>query len=370
MSNRVNKREFMFKEFQLKAILYGLLITLLLCIILGVIGALTYHHFHPESLSRPPESFLVFLICLVLGLLSSVVGGFVTARVAKEFPRFNVLVLGILEIVGGTFFSQPDVNIPAWYDLVGSLAVVPCTYLGGVIALKLSESQARLFKKLFICAIVLSIVAIPILFIVESLPLYVATTKEKAAQGDATDQAKLGRLYQQGLLIPQSYEDAAFWYRKAADQGNAFGEYALGVLYLKGQGVQQDYTEAAKWFGKSAERGNGQAQFELGDCYAKGQGVVQNNEEAAKWWRKSADQGNMAGQSSLGYLYAEGRGVPQNDEEAYFWLTLSSASRAMGYGAALDYLATKLSPEQKAAIQRRVRDWKVMSSLFEKTQER
>ena len=42
----------------------------------------------------------------------------------------------------------------------------------------------------------------------------------------------------------------------------------MGGLYLSGEGVPEDYEEAAKWLRKAAEQGNAQAQEGLGRmCY-------------------------------------------------------------------------------------------------------
>jgi uncharacterized protein len=68
-----------------------------------------------------------------------------------------------------------------------------------------------------------------------------------AEKGDAAAQVRVGRLYDFGFGVTQSYTAAGNWYRKAAEQGNAGAEFLLGVLYDFGYGVQQDYTLAVQW---------------------------------------------------------------------------------------------------------------------------
>jgi len=52
-----------------------------------------------------------------------------------------------------------------------------------------------------------------------------------AEKGDAAAQVRVGRLYDFGFSVTQSYTAAGNWYRKAAEQGNAGAEFLLGVLY-------------------------------------------------------------------------------------------------------------------------------------------
>ncbi|MGL6187720.1 MAG: tetratricopeptide repeat protein [Holosporales bacterium] len=43
----------------------------------------------------------------------------------------------------------------------------------------------------------------------------------KAEQGDADFQYRLAKLYKKGRGVPQDFQAAFQWYRKAADQGDA-----------------------------------------------------------------------------------------------------------------------------------------------------
>ena len=54
-----------------------------------------------------------------------------------------------------------------------------------------------------------------------------------------------------------------------------------------------------------------------------------------------------------------GRGVEQDNVSAYLWLTLSvSHPRIGGVRKALDNLITRMTPEQIAEAEARVRDWR------------
>ncbi|MDA0240747.1 MAG: tetratricopeptide repeat protein [Proteobacteria bacterium] len=58
-----------------------------------------------------------------------------------------------------------------------------------------------------------------------------------------------------GRFYPQSYEEAAVWYQKAADQGHALSQNSLALLYETGRGVGQDYVLAYMWFSLAARQG-------------------------------------------------------------------------------------------------------------------
>ncbi|MCX7007353.1 MAG: tetratricopeptide repeat protein [Kiritimatiellaeota bacterium] len=106
----------------------------------------------------------------------------------------------------------------------------------------------------------------------------------------------------------------------------AFEQYNLGTAYSSGHGVPQSYAEAAKWYRAAAEQGFAGAQYNLGAAYTIGRGVSQDYAEAAKWYRKAAEQGHAEAQYNLGVLYRDGQGVPQDYVAAYTWLTLAMAT--------------------------------------------
>ena len=160
---------------------------------------------------------------------------------------------------------------------------------------------------------------------------------KKANNEDARAQNQLGYRYDYGKGVPQDYEEAAKWYRKAAENGSASAQFNLGLYYQKGKGVPQDIEEAVKWYRKSAEQGIAAAQCNLGWCYESGKGVPQDYEEAAKWYRKAAEHGDADGQYNLGVCYESGRGVTQDYVEAVRWYQkaaeqgLADAQYKLGY---------------------------------------
>ncbi|MGC8536625.1 MAG: tetratricopeptide repeat protein [Rhizomicrobium sp.] len=140
--------------------------------------------------------------------------------------------------------------------------------------------------------------------------------RRAADQGHAEAQLSLGFLYQIGRGVPQDYAMDAYWLRKAADQGHAMAQYGLGVLYLTGMGVSKDPVKATDCFREASMQGLAKAQFLLGYAYEKGEGVSQDYAKAAKWYRMAAEEGETEAQTRLGLLYGSGQGVQQSDPEA------------------------------------------------------
>jgi|GEM_PF-5265291 len=74
-----------------------------------------------------------------------------------------------------------------------------------------------------------------------------------AASGDSTAMLQLGDHYKNGILVPQNFQIAMFWYQKATAAGNDLAMCSIGQLYDLGLGVPKNETLAATWYRKAAE---------------------------------------------------------------------------------------------------------------------
>lgn len=180
-------------------------------------------------------------------------------------------------------------------------------------------------------------------------------TKTKAGRGEASAQHALGKMHVRGQGLPLDYAAAAKWYRLAADQGNADGQNSLGELYEAGQGVKRDEAEAAKWYRLAADQGQVGAQYNLGVLYENGRGVPKDPPEAAKWFRQAAEQGDALAQFNLGQRCDRGLGVTVDRVEAFQWFSLAAAQGVADAKTFRDELQHKLTRDQVAEGQRRVR---------------
>ena len=121
------------------------------------------------------------------------------------------------------------------------------------------------------------------------------------------------------LSAQRRYEEATFWYRKAAEQGLASAQLRLGWAYECGCGVPKDDSQAALWYRKGADQGDANLQLALAMMYLEGKGVPHDSEQAVFWLRKSADQGELGAQSKLARIYEAGEIVPQDYAQAAYW---------------------------------------------------
>jgi hypothetical protein len=64
---------------------------------------------------------------LILGTASTVVGGFLVARIARSIPYFNALAYGVLGMLLSTLTTG---ELPTWFRVVGIGLTVPASLLG------------------------------------------------------------------------------------------------------------------------------------------------------------------------------------------------------------------------------------------------
>jgi TPR repeat protein len=81
------------------------------------------------------------------------------------------------------------------------------------------------------------------------------TPQEQYEKGDAYYWGRAG--------VNQDYQNAFYWYQKAADAGDAAAQIMLGSLYENGLGVSKDYGRARSWYEKAADQGRPLAQDAL-----------------------------------------------------------------------------------------------------------
>lgn len=183
----------------------------------------------------------------------------------------------------------------------------------------------------------------------------VDSLREKAEQGDANAEFKLGLAFSVGNGVEQNLEEAVAWYRKAVERGHTSAIYNLGVFYHygrgvtknlqeavrlyqlaaekdhngamnnlavcyeRGEGTKRDMAKALDLYRESAELGNVLAAQNLGKCYEFSKGTAQDWEEAVKWYQKAAESGKSYSQQKLAQCYREGLGVPADEEKAAYW---------------------------------------------------
>ena len=128
-------------RFSLKGIILAILLMLVLDTISGValMGVMGSHVLQEgltdqqvnEAIAAVTHNRDFLLWSLILGTLSTIVAGYVAARIAKKEPYLNAGVVGVLGIAIGLIFSA---DYPLWFNVLGFLLVIPAALLGGHLA--------------------------------------------------------------------------------------------------------------------------------------------------------------------------------------------------------------------------------------------
>lgn len=92
----------------------------------------------------------------------------------------------------------------------------------------------------------------------------------QAVLGDSTAQFDVAQMYQKGLGVEKSNEEAIKYYLQAAAQNDLPAEYQLGLIYLQGLGVEANYKIGMDWLIDAAFKGNYYAQYSLARIYESG----------------------------------------------------------------------------------------------------
>ena len=98
---------------------------------------------HALKVYPPPEQGLhdplLNLLALAYRGVFTLLGGWVTARLAPRAPLHHAFVLGVLGLIAGTagVIASWDLNLgPHWYPIALAASGLPLCWLGGVLATK------------------------------------------------------------------------------------------------------------------------------------------------------------------------------------------------------------------------------------------
>ena len=146
---------------------------------------------------------------------------------------------------------------------------------------------------------------------------YLEWMTKAAEQGDAGAQFNLGMSFGMDYNeVPKNQELSAKWFGRAADQGYALAFWYIGDCYYSGKGVPQNYELAIAWLKKAAEGDchsvdTRNAQCRLGEIYEHGYGVDVDLELAAEWYSKAAENRCSLAEDNLNRLYISGLVEPK-----------------------------------------------------------
>jgi len=154
----------------------------------------------------------------------------------------------------------------------------------------------------------------------------------RAAIKDDPENPRIMYQYGRVLAAQEKFEEAAFWYKRAAGHQYVAAQYAIGLAHLRGRGVRQAIIESLRWFGQAAERDYAPALTLLGILHGRGHGVKQDVERAYGYLLRAAqgDPPDRLAQLELGIMFEEGRGGRAPDlGEAHTWYGKAAAAGSL-----------------------------------------
>ena len=132
----------------------------------------------------------------------------------------------------------------------------------------------------------------------------------------------------QDAALREDYEEAAFYYRKAAALGVSEAAQELGAIgyrYEMGRGTAVDEKLAAACYEDSAEAGNAEAAYHLGALCLRGiAGGKPDVRKAKKYLERASDAGSADGAQLLGRFYDEGMSGRVNRRRAFRYYLLAA----------------------------------------------
>jgi TPR repeat protein len=109
-----------------------------------------------------------------------------------------------------------------------------------------------------------------------------------AQQEDAEAEFGLARLFASGEGVERDYEQAVFWFTRAAQQNYLPAIHVLALAYEKGQlGLQVDYDKTLYWLGRGADRQDHWSIRRLARAYRGGELGLKYDPEAASELERS-----------------------------------------------------------------------------------
>ncbi|MGC6426150.1 MAG: tetratricopeptide repeat protein [Akkermansiaceae bacterium] len=119
-------------------------------------------------------------------------------------------------------------------------------------------------------------------------------------------QNELGLLYISGRLGVRDASAAAGWFRRATEGKSPAGAFNLASLYEQGMGVPQNYDQAGRLYTLAANSGHARSTTALGRFHAEGRGTKQNLPQAWALFSLAVERGD---ESAKGLIEQVGRNL-------------------------------------------------------------
>lgn len=175
------------------------------------------------------------------------------------------------------------------------------------------------------------------------------SAEEGAHLGSARDAIlQVAAMYEKGDDLPQSYAEAAKWYRKSANNDPS-AAVKLATLLINGIGIAQDYRQAMSLCQNAAKQNYGPAAYCVGYIYQHGLGT-------AKWYEQGSKLRSTPAMMSLAEMYWKGEGVGVDRPQAYIYFFLARASGVGDPRVQAQMLLNEMSRDEIKHLEKKLRD--------------
>ena len=172
-------------------------------------------------------------------------------------------------------------------------------------------------------------------------PNFPQSWQDSAIKTEMGDAHKLLAIFDQAKTAYQTHElDYAFnLFENCVFKNHSQSEVMLGKMYEEGKPVSQSYALAATMYYQAFCKGNPEGAFLLAKLLQNGEGVPQNQQHAEILYRFAAMREVLLAQVALGELYAQSE---SSLELARFWLVLAVQNGAIQAQSVLSEVLARL----------------------------
>ena len=174
-----------------------------------------------------------------------------------------------------------------------------------------------------------------------------------AELGDADAQCDLGSRYERDAddLFKHDVARAKHWYEQCMFSGEASAYYSLGRMHDDDGSLQLDTEKSKYYYMQGVELQEPWSMLALGVLYAKGRNLPQDYVKAVELWERAAQKGVVVATYEIGLAHSEGKLANADNVEALKWFsvaaeTIKSEKKKMLAGYDAQRVARALTDEQ------------------------
>ena len=115
----------------IKGIIIAVVVTTIMDIVSSLVGVYLFSDgFDEVSISNLANNSSFLIFGMILGALSTIIGGYISAYFGKLAPYKNVAIYAVLGVLIGFAFVGGG---PLWYYNMGMLLIIPASLFGGYL---------------------------------------------------------------------------------------------------------------------------------------------------------------------------------------------------------------------------------------------